>query len=452
MSTVISSTQKNVQKSPIQAMPLGHVDMGRVGVVIMGGGQGSRLAPLTNVRCKPAVCFGGRYRLIDIALSNAINSGCHKIYVLTQFLSTSLHRHIMNTYRAGSFSNASVELLSAEQKPSQQAWYQGTADAVRKNIEYLMETNVDYFLILSGDQLYNINFQSMMNYARETDADLVVAALPVVESDAKRMGLLKFNEDRSVTEFQEKPTEKAILDRMRLSQFILEQISKKDGLNKKRQFLGSMGIYLFKREALFKLLQQDQREDFGKHLIPTKVNEGSVSAYIYDGYWEDIGTIDSFYQANMALTTATPPFNCYDEHFPIFSEHCNLPAPKISGTYTKDAIICEGCVIEADEVTSSIFGPRTRIKQGTIIRNSYIMGNDFYSPPPQMSGHASEQLTIGEHCLIDRAIIDKNVQIGNGVQLINKSKRNRYESEHVFIRDGIIVVASGARLPDGFVL
>lgn len=426
------------------------IDMSRVGAVIMGGGQGSRLAPLTNVRCKPAVSFGGRYRLIDIAMSNAINSGCKKIYILTQFLSASLHKHIFNTYRMGSFASTAIEVLSAEQKPMQKAWFQGTADAVRKNIEYLKETPVDYFLILSGDQLYNFNFQKMMQYALETDADLVVAALPVSEPDAKRMGLLKFNEDRFVTEFQEKPTDRLILDRMRLSDFVLDKISKKEG-QEKRAYLGSMGIYLFKRQALFNLLKQDEREDFGKHLIPTKVGQGSVSAYIYEGYWEDIGTIDSFFKANMALTGPNPAFSCYEEHFPIYSEPHNLPAPKITDTHVRNAIICEGSFVSADEINNTILGPRSIVKQGTIIRNSYVMGNDFYTTPVH-SQHLPQDLSIGEHCLIDHALIDKNVHIGNGVQLINKDKRVRYDSEHVFIRDGIIVVASGARLPDGFVL
>lgn len=450
MTTTVFSEKKSAKETPIYQHPP-TVDMSRVCTVILGGGQGSRLAPLTTVRCKPAVSFGGRYRLIDIAMSNAINSGCKKIFVLTQFLSASLHKHIFNTYRTGSFSAPSIELLSVEQKPSQKAWFQGTADAVRKNLEYLTECHADYFLILSGDQLYNFDFKKMVQYARETDADMVVAALPVIEADAKRMGLLKFNEDRSVTDFQEKPTDRAVLDRMKLSDFILEQISKNEGYDKRKQYLGSMGIYLFKRQALFDLLQQDTREDFGKHLIPTKVQQGKVSAYIYDGYWEDIGTIDSFFKANMALTSANPPFNCYDAHFPIFAEHYNLPPPKITDTNVKNAIICEGSIIEADEVNTTIFGPRSIVKQGSIIRNSYIMGNDFYTSQSS-SQDPSSQYSIGEHCLIDHVIIDKNVHIGNGVQLINKSKRSRYDGENIFIRDGIIIVASGSRLPDGFVL
>lgn len=427
------------------------VNMGRVAAVIMGGGQGSRLAPLTNARCKPAVSFGGRYRLIDIAMSNAINSGCQKIYVLTQFLAASLHKHICSTYHMSSFSPNYIELLSAEQKPSRNSWYLGTADAVRKNLEYLAESPADYFLILSGDQLYNFNFKDMVQFSLETDADLVIAALPVNESDAKRMGILKFNEDRSITEFQEKPQTRSVLDQMRMSDYMVEQVIDKEAQKQKRFYLGSMGIYLFKREALFKLLQDDEREDFGKHLIPTKVKQGKVSAYVYNGYWEDIGTIDSFYQANMALTTTNPPLNCHDATSPIRFHQGNLPPPKIIDSHIKNSIICDGCFIEADEVSGCILGPRVVVKGGTILRNSYVMGNDYYSPPSQIR-HIPSDLSIGEHCLIDRTIIDHNVHIGNGVQLINKDKHHRYEGENVFIRDGIIIVTSGANIPDGFVL
>lgn len=427
------------------------INMNRVAAVIMSGGQGSRLAPLTNARCKPAVGFGGRYQLIDFAMSNAINSGCNKIFVLTQFLSASLHKHIINTYHLGPLSGGFIELLSAEQKPNSKNWYQGTADAVRKNLEYLAYAPADYFLILSGDQIYNFDFNDMLQYAKETNADLVIASLPVHEADAKRMGIFKFNEDRSITEFHEKPQSQDILDHMRLSDFMLEQVAGKESVNNKRHYLGSMGIYLLKRQALFDLLQQDTREDFGKHLIPFKVEQGSVSAYIYNGYWEDIGTISSFFNANMALTQPHPPFNCYDEKNPIFSQPNNLPPAKIIDSNIRNSIICEGCIVEADEVNHSLLGPRTIVKKGTIIRNTYIIGNDFYYCP--VKGQSiPDDLTIGEHCLIDHAIIDKHVRIGNGVQLINKGKLRRYESDYVTIKDGIIIVSSGANLHDGFVL
>lgn len=434
--------------SPTQHPSLPPLDMSRVATIILGGGQGTRLNPLTISRCKPAINFGGKYRLIDIPMSNSINSGCLKIFIVTQFLSSSLHQHIYRTYRLGTFSSGFIELLPAEQKPSSEAWYQGTADAIRQNLDYFIDTPVDYFLILSGDQLYNLNFQHMLRYAYETDADLVVAALPVNETDAKRMGLLKLNEDRFITEFQEKPKERAMLDRMCMPEFTLKQMG--DNFDQNRKYLGSMGIYLFKRQALLDLLQCDPREDFGKHLIPTKVSQGKVAAYLFDGYWEDIGTIESFYKANMALTDQNPLFNCYDEKNSIFSYHYNLPAPKIYGTQVNHSIICEGSIIEADEVTRSILGPRTVVKNGTIIRNSYLMGNDFYVPPIA-SGRIPDTLTIGANCFIDHAIIDKHVRIGNGVQLKNLNKIKEYNSERLYVRDGIIIVTRGADIPDGFV-
>jgi glucose-1-phosphate adenylyltransferase len=425
------------------------IDMKRVAVIILGGGQGTRLFPLTATCCKPAACVGGKNRLIDIPISNALNSGCSRIFIITQFLSTSLHKHIIRTYQLGSIAAGSIELLAAEQRPTQQSWFQGTADAVRQNIEYFIHTPAEYYLILSGDQLYKMDFQHMMHFARETDADLTVAALPVAETEATRMGLLKVNEDRLITEFHEKPQERAILDHMRLPDFTLRQMG--EGFDQERKYLGSMGIYLFKRQALLDLLKLDLREDFGKHLIPTKVKQGKTAAYLFDGYWEDIGTIGAYFKANMALTNPRPPLNYYDENFPIFSQLSHLPAPKIMNTRVKDSIICEGSVVEADIVQSSILGPRTIVKEGTVIRNSYLIGNEFYAPP-MSADNLSSHFKIGSHCLIDHAIIDKNVHIGDGVQLVNKRKLTHFNSDNVFIRDGIIVVSAGARLPDGYVL
>ncbi|MCE5319208.1 MAG: glucose-1-phosphate adenylyltransferase, partial [Parachlamydia sp.] len=287
------------------------VDMSRVAAIILGGGQGTRLYPLTQSRCKPAISFGGRYRLIDVPISNSINSGCHKLFIITQFLSSSLHQHIFNTYRHDIFSSGFLELLPAEEKPSQKEWFQGTADAVRQNLDYFIETPVDYFLILSGDQLYNMDYQEMIRFARATDADVVVASLPINSSDAKRMGVLKIDTSSRITEFVEKPQEESILQKMR---------QPVDGMTTpEKPFLGSMGIYVFKREALIQFLETDARADFGKHLIPSAVSQGRAAAYIYQGYWEDIGTIGSFYEANMALTKTEPDFNIYDENWPVYS-------------------------------------------------------------------------------------------------------------------------------------
>ncbi|MBS4169013.1 glucose-1-phosphate adenylyltransferase [Parachlamydia sp. AcF125] len=411
----------------------------RVASIILGGGEGVRLFPLTLSRCKPAIPVGGRYRLIDFSISNSLNSGYQKIFILTQFLSSSLHQHIFRTYQFDPFSGGFIELLPAEQKPHKKTWYQGTADAVRQSLECFLETPVDYFLILSGDQLYNMDFRPMLQFARHNDADLVVASLPVNAKDASRMGILKVNEACQIIDFCEKPkTEED------LSPFYLPH---EEGKN----YLGSMGIYLFKREVLFDLLHADPREDFGKHLIPTKVKEGGAFTYLYHGYWEDIGTIGSFYEANIALTRPYPPFNYYDEGYPIYTSRSYLPGAKILKSQIDQSIICEGSIVEASTVTHSILGPRSVIKKGTTIRNSYVMGNEFYAPPVQIKNRPSK-LSIGKDCVIERAIIDKYVNIGDGVQLINKNRLTTFDGEHVFIRDGVIIVPRGANLPDGFII
>lgn len=425
-------------------------DMDRVGCIILGGGQGTRLYPLTETRCKPAICFGGRYRLIDVPLSNSLNSHCQKIFIVTQFLSSTLHRHISHTYHHQSFSNGFIDILAAEQKPTAKGWFQGTADAVRQNLEYFVEVPVDYFLILSGDQLYNIDFRAMVNFAQEKDADLVIASIPVNETDAKRMGILKVDDNDQIIDFYEKPKEVELLEKMRSSAKSLERakVNSESG----KQHLGSMGIYLFKREALIKLLAEDPRDDFGQHLIPTKVKQGSTFAFLYDGYWEDIGTIETFYKANIALALDNPPFDCYNETNPIYTSQYNLPGSKITNTKMEQTIICEGSIIEADEVTKSILGPRTVIRKGTKVTESYLMGNDFYKPPIRDTKRLPEFLEIGENCTIRNSIIDKDVYIGNNVQLINKNQLRHYDGQNIFIRDGIIIVTRGASVLDNFVL
>lgn len=443
----VLSVDKKVKQDPVVPH---NITMERVATIILGGGRGTRLDPLTRTRCKPAISFGGKYRLIDIPMSNAINSGCLKIFIITQFLSSSLHQHIYKTYRLGTFSSGFIEVLSAEQKPiMQNAWYQGPADAVRENRDYFVETPVDYFLILSGDQLYNMDFRPMLEFAKETDADLVVAALPVTVQDAKRMGVLKVNEDSFITEFCEKPQDLNELKELRTPSALFKRMG--IAFDKTRQHLGSMGIYLFKRQALLDLLQNDLREDFGKHLIPTQVKSGKVAAYLFDGYWEDIGTIESFYKANIALTKSNPDFRCYNDRYPIFSSMLHLPPARIINGDVQSSLISEGSIVDAASIVNSILGPRSVVHKGTTIQDSYIMGNDFYTPPIK-SENLPEKLLIGENCLIRNAIIEKHVSIGNGVQLINKNKLTHYDGSNVYIRDGIIIVTRGAVLPDGFIL
>lgn len=415
--------------------------------VILGGGQGTRLFPLTHAHCKPAILFGGRYRLIDVPISNAFHAGIHKIFVLTQFLARSLHNHIFHTYRHDFFSPGFVEILSPEQRPNKSDWYQGTADAVRQNIQYLRETDCDYYLILSGDQLYRMDYHKMIDWAEENGSDVVVATLAVTKNDASRMGIMKVNEDRKIIDFLEKPTKAADLARMATSPLALKALGCSSMGDK--TYLGSMGIYLFRREVLLDLLEQDLREDFGKHLIPRQVQTGNASAYIHEGYWEDIGTVGSFYAANMALNHMNPPFVLEDEHSPIFGTRCYLPGTKLYQCQVQNSIICEGSVVHADEVSSSILGQRAVVGKGTVIQDSYIMGQEV-----PYSGHYQHAYTysIGEDCFIKKTIVDKNASIGNRVRLVNSRNVLEFDSPNVYIRDGVIVVPKGAQVPDDFVL
>ncbi|MDF2550295.1 MAG: glgC [Chlamydiales bacterium] len=427
---------------------LSSIDMSRVATIILGGGQGSRLYPLTATRCKPAVSFLGKYNIIDFPISNALNSHIQRIFIVTQFLSASLHRHIFKTYPPHSFSSGFIEVLAAEEKPTKRAWFQGTADAVRQNLEYFLETPADYFLILSGDQIYHLDFREMVHHAQVTQADLTVACLPISGQDAQRMGIMAVDEHLNITRFVEKPQDPEVLAEFALDSEALQNIG--NAADSEKKWLGSMGIYLFKRQALFDLLEQDLREDFGKHLIPTKVKQGSVTAFPHQGYWEDIGTIESFYQANLAQTKAYPQFSLYDEANPIYSCRATLPPAKIYGTKVTDSIISEGCIVEGKEVTNSILGPRTVVHSGAVIQDSYIMGNDFYRPTMHNLDHLPSHLDIGKNTIIKKAIIDRNVKIGNNVELVNKQNLDNHHVGHIHVRDGVIIVPRGSEIPDGF--
>lgn len=451
MATVVRSKKtKATNREQRDRQQIAPIEMTRVASIILGGGQGTRLFPLTHTRCKPATPFGGRYRLIDVPVSNSINSGIRKIFVVTQFLSSRLHQHIVKTYRFDSYSSGFVELMAAEQKPTSTMWFQGTADAVRQNLEYFAETPVDYFLILSGDQLYNLDFQEMLRLAKKSDADLVVATLPVTKHDASRMGIMKVDSDARICNFSEKPKDLDILKGLKTESNLLSKMGFSQVED--RPYLASMGIYLFKREALFDILKNDVREDFGKHLIPSMVELGKTWAFPYNGYWEDIGTVDSFYHANLALTKDKPAFDWYDEANALFGSHANLPGPKIRDCHVRESILSEGAVIDADEISGSVIGTRSVIGKGCIIRNSYIMGNDFYDPPIRGHNQLPEKLAIESDCIIQGAIIDRNARIGKGVQLINKEKLTHYNGDNIYIRDGVIVVCRGAHIPEHFVL
>lgn len=416
------------------------LDMKKVGCIVLSGGQGTRLFPLTKTRPKPGVPFGGYYRLIDFALSNAKHAQCGKIWVLTQFFSSPLHQHIYKTYTP--HLHGHLEILTAEERPAGYNWYQGTADAVRQNIEYLKESSVDYFLILSGDQVYRLNFLPMLAFARQTDADLVIASVPVEEANARRMGLLRLDEDGAIRDFYEKPRDPTICARFSCPLNIREQLRPS---TTHPLFLGSMGIYLFKRDTLLRLLEEDPREDFGKHLIPSQVSRGNTFAYLYDGYWEDIGTLESFYHANLALTQSSPPFSFYTEQHPFHMEGMQLPPAKILQAKMTRSIVCAGSLIEGDEISSSLIGPRTFIKSETSVFDSYVMGNPSYT-------QEDKPITIGKRCCIRRAILDTNVSLGDDVTLVNRDNLETFDSPGVHIRDGIIVVSRGVHLPDGYTL
>lgn len=410
-----------------------------VAAVILAGGQGTRLFPLTQHRCKPAVGFGGRYRLVDIPLSNSLNSDICRLFVISQYFASNLHQHILATYHLDLFQTGGIELLCPEESPEGKVWFKGTADAVRQNLEHLVKSPVDYFLILSGDQLYNINFKEMIRFAKEKDADMVVASLHVPEGEARRMGVLQVDRSDQIKGFYEKPKEKAVLDRF--------AFKKKD----KTSYLGSMGIYVFKRDVLISLLQEEGH-DFGQHLIPTQVKKGGAFAYQYQGYWVDIGTIASFYEANMALLDQKNCLNTYDESNPIYTRPQNLPSPIIEEAMIHHALIGQGAIIEGNEILNSVIGIRSHIKQGTKISHSIVMGNHFYRPPLHQHPPLPAEFSIGENSLIEKAIIDEHTRIGKNVKLINEKKLQNFDGNGIYIRDGIIIVTTGTELPDNFIL
>lgn len=450
MKATLDEVKKTRPSSPWDSQARSPIHTGCVASIILGGGRGTRLFPLTDTRCKPATPFGGRYLLIDVPISNSLTSHIDKIFIVTQFLSSSLHKHIHRTYRFDSLGSGFIEILAPEEKPSGRSWYQGTADAVRQNLDILREIPVDYFLILSGDQLYRMDYCDLLYFAVRKEADLVVATLPVSRKDAVRMGIMQVNAEGAITRFVEKPDTDRALKAVRSSDSFLNSMG--IAHNQGENYLANMGVYLFRREALIKLLENDIREDFGKHLIPSQVDLGNTYAFLHQGYWEDIGTIKAFYDANLALTKASPPFDCYDESFPLFSYQPCLPGPKISRTDICDSIICQGCIIHADKVHNSIIGPRTHIQRGTIVQDSYIMGNDSFTPPGPPSWAVPDSFEIGEGCVIRKTIVDKNVRLGKGVKLINEKGLSHYDGDNVYIRDGIIVVPKGADVPDGYTL
>ena len=417
--------------------------------IILGGGAGTRLYPLTASRSKPAVPIAGKYRLVDIPISNCMNSGVNRMFVLTQFNSASLNKHIKNTYHFSMFSSAFVDILAAEQTPDNSGWYQGTADAVRQCLRHMDQHEAEYILILSGDQLYQMDFQKMLEAHVANGADISIATIPVGEREAPEFGILKSDENGWITSFIEKP-----------SPDILHEWASDTGKEMHqagRMYLASMGIYIFNRKLLSELLLQEYSTatDFGKEIIPSSISNHKVSSYQYEGYWTDIGNIYSFFEANLALTQEIPDFNLFDNDNPVYTRARMLPPAKISGTTLEKTIIAEGSIILASRVEHSVIGIRTRIGHGTTIVSCYIMGGDFYETLEDMLAAAEKgipKIGIGERCYIKNTIIDKNCRIGNDVRINGGSHLPNSNHELYTVKDGIIVVKKGAIIPDGFVI
>jgi glucose-1-phosphate adenylyltransferase len=417
--------------------------------IILGGGAGSRLSPLTSTRSKPAVPIAGKYRLVDIPISNCLNSDIGRIYVLTQFNSASLNKHIKNTYHFSAFSSAFVDIIAAEQTPDNPTWFQGTADAVRQSLRHVQQQSFDYVLILSGDQLYQMDFDQMVERHVREGADISIATIPVGDREAPEFGIMKKSDGDIITSFVEKPAKDTLADWVSDTGAEMEQQG--------RIYLASMGIYIFSRRVLFDLLQDVRKDatDFGKEIIPYSIERYKVLSYQYDGYWTDIGNIYSFFEANLALTQDIPPFNLFDNDNAVYTRPRMLPPAKISGTTLEKTIIAEGCIINASRVEHSVIGIRTRIGTGTTIVSSYIMGTDFYETLDDMNNAVRKgipKLGIGERCYIRNAIIDKNCRIGNDVRINGGQHLPNADHSLYAVKDGIIVVKKGAILPDGFVI
>jgi glucose-1-phosphate adenylyltransferase len=413
--------------------------------IVLGGGQGSRLSPLTATRSKPAVPIAGKYRLVDIPISNCLHSGITRIYVLTQFNSASLNKHIKNTYHFSSFSDAFVDILAAEQTPSNVTWYQGTADAVRQSLHHLAVHDFDYVLILSGDQLYQMDFEEMINQHMDAGADISIATIPVDAADVPGFGILKTDENNTITAFIEKPKS----DFEGWTSEVSDEM-KAEG----RVYLASMGIYIFNRKLLYDLLDGNDRTDFGKEIIPQSIEQYKVVSYQYEGYWTDIGTIPSFFDANLGLTDDIPKFNLFGENH-IYTRARMLPPSKISGTLLEKSIISDGCIINAKQITRSLIGIRTRIGVDTTIENCYVMGSDNYQTLEQISElklSNSPLMGIGDRCNIKNAIIDKNTFIGNDVQINMGEKLPDGDYGTHTVQDGIVVVKKRAIIPNGTII
>ena len=427
---------------------------GNVIAVILGGGRGTRLFPLTRDRAKPSVPIAGKFRLVDIPISNCLHSGLERIYVLTQFNSVSLNRHIAQAYRFDSYRRGFVQILAAQQTLQGDEWYQGTADAIKHNQPYILNPRFDdeHVLILAGDHLYRMDYRKMLAVHNETNADITVSVIPVNKEVTSGLGILQADASGRITDFVEKPQTDAELQKLSVEPDVFTS----RGIEPKgREYIASMGIYIFNRNVLQEVLQDDSNVDFGKDIIPECIKTHSVSAYFFDGYWEDIGTIRSFYSANIALTDVSPEFNFYDEQAPIYTNRRHLPSTKVNSSSIRSSILAEGSIIDDSELDRTIVGIRSIISSGSRVYQSVLMGADFYESDVlraenEQSGRP--HVGIGEKCLIQNAIIDKNARIGDNAVIANTKNLDNYDSDDYYIRDGIVIVPKDATIPPDTVI
>ncbi len=415
--------------------------------VILGGGAGSRLYPLTAARSKPAVPIAGKYRLVDIPISNCINSNINRMFVLTQYNSASLNRHIKNSYQFSGFSTGFVDILAAEQTPDSLSWFQGTADAVRQSLKHIRNEEFEYVLILSGDQLYQMDFANMIDAHTASGADISIATIPVGEREAPEFGILKTDENNNINSFIEKPSKELLPDWI--------SNTGDEMLLQGRLYLASMGIYIFNRKLLFDLLNEEKKDatDFGKEIIPDAINKYKVFSYQYEGYWTDIGNIYSYFEANLALTMELPPFNLFDNKKMVYSRARMLPPAKISGTMLKQTLIADGSIINAASISNSVIGIRSRIGIGSNIESCYIIGNDFYETIEEIAYNYEKgipKLGIGDNCSLKNVIVDKDCRIGNNVKIAGGNHLPDADHSLFAIKDGIVVIKKGAVIDDGF--
>lgn len=416
--------------------------------IILGGGRGNRLFPLTLVRSKPAVPIGGKYRLIDIPVSNCLHAGVRRMFILTQFNSASLNRHISQTYRMDLFSNGFVDILAAEQTPDNPNWFQGTADAVRKAARHFESYRADYYLVLAGDHLYRMDFAEVIESHIDRKADITIAAQPVVPGEASEMGIFLFDRGGQIAGFEEKP------NAARLAQIgrSIPEGSSFAGHSDAKPFVASMGIYVFSRDVLLDVLKRADATDFGREIIPAAIGTHRVNAYLYDGYWADVGTVESFYEANMLLTRDHPPFRFHDPRRPIFTRPRFLAASRFIDSCVSYSMVAEGCYINRCRIETSIVGIRSRIDERATVRRSVLLGADFYEHDEDETGDRSVPLGIGMDSVLDRVIVDKNARIGRGVRLVNERGLQEADGDNYFIRGGIIIVPKDAVVPDGTIV